>query len=113
MKREFKFRLWDKQEKVMSTPFTFGEGCGYKDGRDGTLHYPESMDDEHCDFMQYTGIKDKNGVEVYEDDIVKSYGQYIRRIKWRNGQGLSGFNVSAGNGLEVIGNIYENPDLLK
>lgn len=89
-----------------------------------------------CDFelMQYTGLKDKNGKEIYEGDIVKSgngrlwtieFGNFVSTIPPRIEVSGYGYYIQPiekeckekGNGclyagLEVIGNIYENPKLL-
>jgi len=66
--------------------------------------------------MQYTGLKDNNGKEIYEGDIVK-WGKIIEKVEMKDGcwsmdGWILGTIVEEFN-LEVIGNIYENPELIK
>ena len=85
--------------------------------------YPESVG-------QFTGLKDKNGKEVYKGDIVKEQRRRFKdkyfAVKWNNDIGsyifepldkslksYPCFNIGTVKGLEVIGNIYENPELLE
>lgn len=81
-----------------------------------------------CILMQYTGLKDKNGVEIYEGDMVeyKAYNIWHRdEVKFTDGKfhgNLNGVKEELQSrydlglivtlGCEVIGNIYENPELL-
>ena len=58
---------------------------------------------------QSIGLKDKNGVEIYEGDILRRYGGAIIVVKWSDAE----FNISDGSLYEVIGNIHSNPELLE
>jgi uncharacterized phage protein (TIGR01671 family) len=124
--REIKFRAWDKTKNVMLDRVLAGcnqDNMSYicnlvwiEDKKDW-LHF-----DKGCGYiMQYTGLKDKNGKEIYEGDIARGrYNNWI--ISFESGcfQGKQSNCVShlvpicnmASEMIEVIGNIYENPELL-
>lgn len=107
--REIKFRAWDTTKGEM-------DYCGLE--RAGGYH--ECM--EHP-LMQYTGLKDANGKEIYEGDIVRATDHrndnktYILTVEWEQCATSSGWTLSSigwnQEELEIIGNIYENPELLK
>lgn len=105
--REIKFRLFGNGK--MFEPFTLDNDFDCLTGW---------MTDRIL--MQYTGLKDKNGVEIYEGDIIECDNEK-HLISWNNEQsGFWPFTTRIGNlyerirlGFEVIGNIYENPELLK
>ena len=128
--REIKFRVWDKKFKMMLSPelidIDFNEGK--IEVTTDTLRYDEVYTDEIKDFvlMQYTNLKDKNGKEIYEGDILKKFddvpinlyvkydtdmGEYllVKEEEWED----SLYGCMCFNEVEVIGNIYENEDLLK
>ncbi|WP_393965202.1 YopX family protein [Exiguobacterium sp. S22-S28] len=119
--REIKFRAWDSEKEEMAKVISIG-------GEDITLQDDEGdIWDSVMGYiaypMQYTGIKDKNDVEIYEGDIViKSQFGYDGTFQVLFVEESSGFflkdavselwSMGSLNPIEVIGNIYENPELL-
>ena len=120
--KDIKFRVWDNERNAMfnskSVDIDFFEGK--IEITSDTIRYDEVYTDEIKDFelMQYVGCKDKNNKEIYEGDIVKTK-EHIGQIIYSKGMFfidvkgdfyLPIYNVS--EFMEVIGNIYENPELL-
>ena len=128
--REIKFRAWDKLDKKFLWPYPegfnlFGEVTCFdlvtqqlsesKHDRKTTL---ERIND--IEVMQYTGLKDKNGKEIYEGDIVKEIlfdKQYTYLIESINSIHVCHWIIDIDKcndimkNIEIIGNIYENPEL--
>lgn len=114
MAREIKFRAWSKVEEEM----VYGIDLTTQDGTahpiNGNWDNIMSLD-ERVELMQYTGLKDKNGVEIYEGDILEYYveddllGKFL--VKWDD-KGFWDCGISNKN-QAVIGNIYQSPELLK
>lgn len=126
--REIKFRAWDKTTKTM-----------LHDVSTGTIQIFDASNSaysENCDLMQFTGLKDRNGTEIYEGDVVllqEWRGDYLptepfdyakAKVIWDDESaaffyekftepGTPWMMNSSIESVETIGNIYENPELLK
>lgn len=129
MTREIKFRAWDIKDRRMIQSYAHG-------GINNRLYIVSQADDaESIELMQYTGLKDKNDKEIYEGDIISVfYASSVELDCWKavvkwcgvnpafvlervNSRFLSDIEydfVKCGLlELLVIGNIYENPELLE
>lgn len=132
--KEIKFRAWDKELNRMCDVIQLGV-------RDIIVNFIEEdeisgfLPIDRFEIMQYTGLKDKNGTEIYEGDIIRTHENRIQKVIWNN----NGFKLEykfkrsyLGEsyweirkdielsethnkrwGIKVIGNIYESPELLK
>ena len=104
--REIKLRAWDLEDKYWVEDWVVSSyGC--------ILDLLKELFRGHKDYilMQFTGLLDKNGVEIYEGDVVylAGYGNYV--VEWPFIQLFqSSWEKDVG---QIIGNIYENPELLE
>ena len=120
MSREIKFRAWDKRHNSMEyiNDLYWFEENGIHD-----------FNDDNYIFMQNTGLKDKNGKEIYDSDIVKiTWGSgkivfyevkyceslgyhYLRDTKNKEDDDI--ICIYDYSQMDVIGNVFDNPELLK
>lgn len=135
MNRDIKFRLWSKIGKKFIE--TDNPDLDFVINNNGYLYSIEYCYGETCilpqmdtEVLQFTGLKDRNGKEIYEGDILKYNFPYDGRLKHvspvkfleteasfgikdRYGNEIPLYTISANNYFEVIGNIYENKNLLE
>jgi len=114
--RDIKFRAWDKQKAEyidMFLGFTL---------TDGLLEYLDDIMNEEKNVIieQYTGIKDANGVKIYENDLVKVISQYwgqlgnVYKVEFYRGAFIARNSLyDMRESINVIGNIHEQPELLE
>ncbi len=130
--RDIKFRIWNKETNCYD--------CDFVVTPSGEFIYTETGDRFNADeivFEQYTGLKDKNGKEIYEGDIIQFHNCKLDEVEFVNGafgyysdksykhlSDFISFNQNAYNldlniktgvlpNHRIIGNIHENPNLLK
>ena len=114
--RELKFRAWDKKRKEL---VYFDLSLCNSESR---IWFNEQIVDNNV--MQYVGLKDKNGKEVYEGDIIKhivTIERNIFEVIYENGRFIARspyikhdlYFLTKNKDSEVIGNIFENPEILE
>ena len=109
-KREIKFRAWNSNVKEMRTPYAW---------QNETNMFSTAM----CwspteNLMQFTGLKDCNGADIYEGDIIQDDEFYVSQIYWCDETHMWACTDIGGlcdvpSEVKVIGNIYQNPMLLE
>ncbi|PHL04493.1 MULTISPECIES: YopX family protein [Enterococcus] len=122
-----RYRVWDKQTERMHIV----SGIDFNDGLVSSVNiwhegWPWVLEPDEIVLMQSTGMKDKNGVDVYQGDIIRCTRGCPHEVIWLEKYGGTFFGgmpawylSGLSNGYswtgreEVIGNIYENPKLLK
>ena len=118
MQREIKFRAWNEGQMIYTTDEFRSEQF---------LTTAGDILNRFDTVMQFTGLKDKNGKDIYEGDIVKlNEAAYIFTVNWVDYQfklvhikynkmdwGCIGRIADLNFNVEIIGNIYENPELTK
>lgn len=123
MSREIKFRAWKKENSpemihIVSSIDWANKDISFRYRLNSWTFRDDKESLDNIILMQYTGLKDKNGVEIYEGDIIVwEYSEKPQEVFWDNS--ICGFSTKhyhlwrTVKKVKVIGNIYENPELLE
>ncbi len=125
--REIKFRVWHEVDKMMFdvSELSFRAGGIHFNGPgvgDGWCTSDMPQVEKTCTLMQFTGLTDKNGKDIYEGDIYYQGDKNILYVVVWHDTGLIGHQVGSSSyagltywndKIEVIGNVYENPELIE
>jgi len=134
MSREIKFRAWDKKKSKMFNDVIVTNNMFYVP-KNLLVDFSNTYAMVNCILMQYTGLNDKNGTEIYEGDILQEVvpnydacscdGCTCEQNYYHNNEvkfdTLKGFYMDLNHYIkeedftrrEIIGNIHENPELIK
>ena len=125
--KETKFKAWDKENKKMVSVISLHDKhylsfCVYSTSQssDGITE----LDYDKCELMQFTGLKDRNGKEIFEGDVLQINPKGLKYFivqsfildtytLWKMIAERLNNPMKKYTKIEVIGNIYENPELLE
>lgn len=123
--RELRFRAWDKLNKKMLYDIrqfvaVRGEILGIQTDEIYQKDKNDYIGKYHLELMQFTGLLDKNGKEIYESDILIKYNNKDELVVewwidkyWGKRKNGARYPIRYSDEIEVIGNIYEHPELIK
>ncbi len=139
--REIKFRAWIKTWGMMGAVYNIEWGQNLDDETTGIISiaaddlgdvdtFPHNYSPEEVELLEYTGLKDKNGKEIYEGDILQTFPLQDIRFEvvseWNTDETAWGWGLKvyspkkfvyamdkSVDRMEIIGNIYKNPELME
>ena len=124
--RKIKFRAWDTEGGGFIAGFNMSGFSNYAGGLPQIQQFSTVWDRNSFILEQYTGLKDKAGKEIFEGDLVSGWvhnPSEVFVVKFKASKFSCGFKAQRSNdggytdiwydGFKIIGNIHENPELLK